>query len=155
PEIWRTADALNETLKGKEITDLFFKFDELKDYESKLAGKKVTGVEARGKAMLTFFEGEYVMYSHNQLYGIWKTTKNGHEPDTNRCLRVAIHNRDGSASLYSASPIEMLTTPQVGEHSSIQKLCPDVLHPETTYEDIIGHYRSETFKNRNLTSLLL
>lgn len=155
PEIWRTADALTESLKDKPINDLFFAFDELKEYELKLEGQKVSRVEARGKAILTFFEEDAVMYSHNQLYGKWMISDNGKQPDTNRSLRVAIHNDDKSAYLYSASEIEILNRNTVNKHSYIQKLGPDVLHPETTDEDILGQFQSDEFKNRKLTTLLL
>ncbi len=87
PEIWRTADSLNEALQGQTINELNFAFDELKPFESKLEGKEVEKLEARGKAILTFFEGNHAMYSHTQLYGKWMISKNGGRPDTNRKLR--------------------------------------------------------------------
>ena len=155
PEIWRTADQLRDALQNKTITELQFAFDELKKYESKLKGQTVTKVEARGKAILTFFDSDHVMYSHNQLYGKWMVRNNGKKPNTNRSLRVTISNNNKSAYLYSASDVEMLTNAQVAEHSYIKKLGPDVLHPDTTYEDIIGQYQSEEFQNRKLTTLLL
>jgi endonuclease-8 len=155
PEIWRTADSLTNALKNRPIKDLYFAFDELKDYEAKLKGKSVKNVEARGKALLTFFDNNKVMYSHNQLYGKWMVSDSGKQPDTNRSLRVAIHNGEKSAYLYSASDIEMLDREEVEQHSYIKKLGPDVLHPDTTYEDIIKQYQSDEFKNRKLTTLLL
>jgi len=155
PEIWRTTDSLNKALQDKTITDLYFAFDELKKYETKLKGEKVDKIEARGKAILTFFDNELVMYSHNQLYGKWMISPNGAQPDTNRSLRVAIHNEDQSAFLYSASQIEILQKEEISNHSYIEKLGPDVLHPDTTYDDIIAQYQSEDFQNRKLTTLLL
>lgn len=155
PEIWRTADSLNNVLQDKRITDLHFAFDELKKYESKLKGLKVKNIEARAKAILTYFEDDTVMYTHNQLYGKWMVTEKDNKPDTNRSLRVAIHNDEHSAYLYSASEIEMLDKEEVSEHSYIKKLGPDVLHPDTTYEDILGQFQSDDFKNRKLTTLLL
>lgn len=155
PEIWRTADSLGYALKDKPITDIHFSFEELKKFEAKLKDKNVEKVEARGKAILTFFEGGYVMYSHNQLYGKWMLREHGEQPDTNRKLRVAMHNNDHSAYLYSASQIEMLNSEEVPEHSYIKKLGPDVLHPETSYEDILGQFSGDSFQNRKLTTLLL
>lgn len=155
PEIWRTADSLSDALKDKPVTNLYFAFDNLKKYETELKGKKVENVEARGKAILTFFEGERVMYSHNQLYGKWMLSENGEQPDTNRKLRVAIRNDDHAAFLYSASQIEMLNRDEVSEHSYIKKLGPDVLHPDTSYEDIIAQFTDDSFQNRKLTTLLL
>jgi len=155
PEIWSTADSLRDALKDQTITDFHFAFDELKKYETKLKGKTVKNVEARGKALLTFFDDEHVMYSHNQLYGKWMVRDNGQQPDTNRSLRVAIHNDNHSAYLYSASDVEMLSSEDVPKHSYIKKLGPDVLHPVTTYNDIMGQYQSDEFQNRKLTTLLL
>ncbi|PAU93879.1 endonuclease VIII [Aliifodinibius salipaludis] len=155
PEIWRTADSLTNALKNRPIEDLYFAFDELKNYEAKLKGQFVENVEARGKALLTFFDNNKVMYSHNQLYGKWMVSDSGEQPDTNRSLRVAIHNGEKSAYLYSASEIEMLDREEVNQHSYIKKLGPDVLHPDTTYEDILRQYQSDEFKNRKLTTLLL
>jgi endonuclease-8 len=155
PEIWSTADTLRTALQDKEITELFFAFDELKDYESKLKGSSIQDVQARGKAILTFFEDDVVMYSHNQLYGKWMVRDQGQQPNTNRSLRVAIHNGQKSAYLYSASEIEMMGKDEIAEHSYIKKLGPDVLHPATTYKDILGQYQSDQFQNRKLTTLLL
>jgi len=155
PEIWNTADTLRDALQSKIITDIHFAFDELKEFEPKLKGKQVKDVQARGKALLTFFEGDRVMYSHNQLYGKWMVRKKGQQPDTNRTLRVAIHNHEQSAYLYSASEIEVLNRAEVSDHSYIKKLGPDVLHPDTTYDDIIKQYHCDEFQNRKLTTLLL
>lgn len=155
PEIWRTADSLSKALANREITDCYFAFDELKEFEEKLKGNSVTNVEARGKAILTYFEGDKAMYSHNQLYGKWLIRDAGVEPDTNRSLRAAFHNDEKSAYLYSASEIEMIGKEEISEHPYIKKLGPDVLHPETSFEDILGQYQSEEFKNRKLTTLLL
>jgi endonuclease-8 len=155
PEIWNTADKLQDALQHKEITDLYFAFDELKEFESKLKETCVKNVEARGKAILTFFEEDLVMYSHNQLYGKWMIREKGEEPDTNRSLRVAIHNGTKSAYLFSASDIEIIPKGEVLEHPYIKKLGPDVLHPDTSYKHIVDRFQSDTFQNRKLTTLLL
>lgn len=155
PEIWRTAKTLSQALSGKEITDIFFAFDELSKHSDRLIDSKVTNVEARGKAILTHFETEEVLYSHNQLYGKWFIKENGEEPDTNRKLRVAIHNDKHAAYLYSASEIELLPVSGLSEHSYLRKLGPDLLHPETTFEAILDQYHDDSFQNRKLATLLL
>jgi len=155
PEIWRTADKIGEAISGKEIEDLFFAFDELKVFEESLLGLKVTSVTPRGKAIITAFENDLNLYSHNQLYGKWVIRNRGNVPNNNRSLRVAIHTKDKSAFLYSASEIEMLKDEDVESHSYIEKLGPDVVHPKTTYEEVLKRYRSDTFKNRKLSTLLL
>src|SRR5699024_3546662 len=108
PEIWRTSDTLDDALSGEPLTSLYFAFDHLKKYEQILEDVAVKKVEARGKAILTFFENNLVMYSHNQLYGKWIVRDYKDQPETNRKLRVAFHNGRKSAYLYSASQIEIL-----------------------------------------------
>ncbi|NGP76355.1 endonuclease VIII [Balneolaceae bacterium YR4-1] len=155
PEIWRAADKLNIALAGEVIDDLFFAFDSLNEFKKELIGLTVEKVEPRGKAILTSFGNNLTMYSHNQLYGKWMIRNRGNVPNNNRQLRVAIHNEKKSAFLYSASDIEMLKDEEVENHQYIQKLGPDVIHPETTPNDILDRYRNEKFINRKLTTLLL
>ncbi|WP_428236947.1 endonuclease VIII [Gracilimonas sp.] len=155
PEIWRAADKISEAIAGKEIEEVFFAFEELKPFEPKLQGLRVDSITPRGKAIVTSFENNLNLYSHNQLYGKWMIGKDGSEPDTNRSLRVAIHTADSSAFLYSASEIEMIEDEEVEVHPYIKKLGPDVVHPETTYDEVLQRYQSSTFKNRKLSTLLL
>ena len=155
PEIWRAADKLNKALAGKKIESLYFAFEELKPYEDQLTGVKIDKIEPRGKAMLTSFNNELTLYSHNQLYGKWMVRKRGEVPDNNRQLRVALHNHEKSAFLYSASEIIMLKDRDVPEHSYIKKLGPDVIHPDTSEKDILQQYKNDSFVNRKLTTLLL
>ena len=155
PEIWRAADTLNEALKGEKLTEVYFAFEELKHYEKRLTGQSVDGVEPKGKALLTRFDNGLVLYSHNQLYGKWMISDNGTQPDTNRKLRVALHNNEHSAYLYSASDIIMLSKEEVPDHSYIKNLGPDVLHPNTTPKDVLSRFTGAAFKNRKLTTLLL
>lgn len=155
PEIWRAADKLNKALSGKKIESLYFAFDELKPYKEQLTGVEITNIEPRGKAMLTSFNNELTLYSHNQLYGKWMIRNRGEVPDNNRQLRVALHNHQKSAFLYSASEILMLKDSEISEHPYIKKLGPDVIHPETTPDDILKQYKNIKFVNRKLTTLLL
>ncbi|MDR9419991.1 endonuclease VIII [Gracilimonas sp.] len=155
PEIWRAADNISKTIANKEITEIYFAFDELKVFEDQLVGQKVTSVTPRGKAIITEFDNGLNLYSHNQLYGKWMMSDNGEEPNTNRSLRAAIKTKGGAAYLFSASEIEMLKNDEIESHSYIKKLGPDVVHPDTTYEEVLSRYRDDNFKNRKLATLLL
>lgn len=155
PEIWRAADNIQKTIAGSPIKEIHFAFEKFKPYEDKLINCQVNSVIPRGKAIVTSFDNHLNLYSHNQLYGKWITSENGEEPDSNRKLRVAIHTKKGSAFLYSASEIEMLNDEEVEEHSYIKKLGSDVVHPETSLEEVLNRYQDETFKNRKLATLLL
>ncbi|MEX0724597.1 MAG: endonuclease VIII [Gracilimonas sp.] len=155
PEIWRAADQIENAVAGKEITKLFFAFDELKEFEEELKGLKINSVTPRGKAIITSFDNDLNLYSHNQLYGKWMISKNGDLPETNRSLRVAIHTDDGSAFLFSASEIEFIKDEEIESHPYIKKLGPDVVDPNTNYNEVLNIYRDENFRNRKLATLLL
>lgn len=155
PEIWRTADMLAEALIGNPVTGIYFAFDHLKKYEDQLVNLKIVDVQPRGKALVTRFENNLNIYSHNQLYGKWIVTKNGEKPDTNRQLRVAIHNPSHAARLYSASDIEVLDDPGLEHHDYLTRLGPDTLHPDVGFKEVYGQYTGGQFQNRKLTALLL
>ncbi len=134
PEIRRAADNLEAAIKGKPLTDVWFAFPQLKSYQSRLIGQHVTHVETRGKALLTHFSNDLTLYSHNQLYGVWRVVDTGEEPQTTRVLRVKLQTADKTILLYSASDIEMLTPEQLTTHPFLQRVGPDVLDPNLTPE---------------------
>lgn len=155
PEIRIVADDLTEALVDRVATEVFFAFDELKPYEETLSGQEVTAVEARGKALLIRFANHLTIYSHNQLYGKWMVRKAGDYPKTNRQLRLAIHNEQKSALLYSASDIEVLRDHELESHPFLSKLGPDPLDESMTVERMVDLFLHKQFHRRKLSSLLL
>jgi endonuclease-8 len=155
PEIHRAADKIHKALAGTRAEEVFFAFDELKEWEDELAGRDVLAVEPRGKAMLTRFEGGINVYSHNQLYGKWMVRNRGNMPDTNRQLRFAVHNPKKSALLYSASDIEVLTDDELVDQSYLAKLGPDPLLDHVSDDEVLARYEDDTFHRRQLAGLLL
>jgi endonuclease VIII len=155
PEIKRAADAIAQVLEGKTIESAALKHPSLQGMEKYIEGHTVTGVETRGKALLTHFSSNRTMYSHNQLYGVWKVTANGEAPRTNRALRVGLHTNDHSALLYSATDISLWDTSNVNEHPFLARLGPDLLADGLTAEDLTARLVNPEFENRRLASLYL
>lgn len=155
PEIKRAADAIARAIAHQPLTEIFFAFEHLKPYAEKLKGHQVIAVEPRGKALLTRFDNQLNIYSHNQLYGKWMIRKAHSYPDTNRQLRLALHTEKKSALLYSASDIEVLHDDELASHPFLNRIGPDVLHPDTTLKVVIGRFQDNAFRRRQLTSLLL
>lgn len=155
PEIRLAADKVAKAIVGKPAKEVWFAFDHLKHYEEKLTGEVVTAVTSRGKAMLTRFGNGYTIYSHNQLYGVWMVRKAYNYPETNRQLRLAIHNDKKSALLYSASDIEVWPDGELDEHPFLKKLGPDLLDDTTTMDQVVLRFADDKFKRRRLTTLLL
>lgn len=155
PEIWRAADKIKKALSNRTVKQINFSFEKLTPFEDALTGTTVTSVQPRGKAIVTTFSNNLVMYSHNQLYGKWFVRALGDKPNTNRSLRVEIKNEAYAAYLYSASDVEILEKQEIETHSYIQKLGPDVLHPSVGYAEVLARFNNETFQNRKITTLLL
>lgn len=155
PEIRRAADQVEKALKGRAVLDLFFAFERLQEYEDILQGDTIERVDTKGKAMLIRFQRGYTIYSHNQLYGKWVIRNAYNYPETNRQLRLALHNEKKSALLYSSSDIEVLRTEEAEAHPFIQKTGPDLLSESVNPEDLFERFTSKRFRNRRWTSLLL
>ena len=155
PEIRRAADKIEAVLKNKTIEKVEFGLTPLKKYAKPLAGSKVLSLETRGKALLTHFDSGTTIYSHNQLYGVWRIVKRDKLPKTNRQLRLALHTDRHSALLYSASDISVWDTELIDQHPFLQRIGPDILSPDLTWREVAERLQSKTFSGRALNSVYL
>ncbi|MEW5288057.1 endonuclease VIII [Erwinia papayae] len=155
PEIRRAADKLEKAIVGKTLTAVWFAFPQLKTYESSLVGERVDAIETRGKAMLTHFSNGLTLYSHNQLYGVWRVTKTGKDPETGRVLRVRLAAQDKTLLLYSASDIELLNADTLAAHPFLLRVGPDVLDMTLTVAQVAERLCSPRFRRRQFSGLLL
>ncbi len=155
PEIRRAADAVAGAIAGRVAKEVVFAFEHLKPFEALLSDETVERVETRGKAMLIRFANAYNIYSHNQLYGVWMVRKAYDFPPTKRQLRLAIHNNEQSALLYSASEIEVLHNRELAAHPFLAKLGPDLLDETLTADAVAARFQAKEFRNKRLTTLLL
>ncbi len=155
PEIRRAADRIAAVLQGETAEHVHFGLPGLQRYEKRLGGRTVDSVTTRGKAILTRFDNDLTIYSHNQLYGRWYTMRRPRMPKTGRQLRIEIQTRTHRALLYSASDIEVLTDRQLARHPFLSRLGPDLLDADLTASLIAGRLRDPAFRNRSLGSLYL
>lgn len=155
PEIRRAADQLAKAVVGQVLTAAWFSFPHLGPRAAELVDQRVLAIEPHGKALLTHFERGLSLYSHNQLYGVWKVAKPGQRPQTNRSLRVALTTARREILLYSASEIELLPTAALSEHQFLAKLGPDVLDARLSEAEVQQRLRGSRFAGRSLAALLL
>ncbi|MEP0916104.1 endonuclease VIII [Leptolyngbya sp. DQ-M1] len=155
PEIRISADQIAAALVDRRVTEIFFAFERLKPYESQLIGQCVTAVRTRGKGMVICFSNQLYLYSHNQLYGRWYVRQPHSYPQTNRQLRLAIHNAQKSALLYSASEIDVLQQSELATHPFLSRIELDVLDEAVTVEQVEARFRDKRFYRRQLPILLL
>ena len=155
PEIRRAADRVAHVLVEQVIEEARLHLPGLQCHGDRLAGRTVTAVDTRGKAMLTRFDNGLTLYSHNQLYGRWYTVRRPRMPKTTRQLRVELHTATHSALLYSASDIEILTDTQLGSHPFLSQLGPDVMDGRLAAEQLQERLVSPAFLRRRTGSLFL
>lgn len=155
PEIRRAADALHDHLAGRRLDDAWFAFPELAGQSGSLIGHEVRAVDSWGKALLTRFDDGRVLYSHNQLYGVWKLHDAEREPDTQRSLRVRLTAGDRMASLYSASDVSLWEAGRLHEHPFLSRLGPDLLTHEVTVDTLVERLMDARWRGRRLGGLLL
>ena len=155
PEIRLAADRIAKVLVGKQVVEATLTPVRLRKFGKRLTGRKVTAVDTRGKAMLTRFDNGLTLFTHNQLYGRWYTARRPKMPETKRELRVALHTRNHSALLYSASSIEVLTKSELAKHPFLTRLGPDILDPALDVDAIAERLADPAFCNRSLGSLYL
>ena len=155
PEIRRAADKVEAVLKDKAVERLQFGLKPLKKFSKRLTGTKVLHLETRGKALLTHFDSGHTIYSHNQLYGVWRVVERNKLPKTKRQLRLAIHTDQHSALLYSASDISVWKTEKIEEHPFLQRIGPDILNPNLSWREVAERLQSKAFAGRALNSVYL
>jgi endonuclease-8 len=155
PEIRLAADKIAKIIEGRTIESIEVGLEHLSASAKLLSGHTVDKVETRGKAMLIHFDNDLSIYSHNQLYGVWKTAKRGVLPKTNRSLRLALHTETKSALLYSASDIGVYQRAELADHPFLKKLGPDILQNEVTWQDVRAQLQAKRFCNRGLSALYL
>ena len=155
PEIRRLADRLADAIVGQRAERVRFGIPNLRRRGRELRGALIESVDTRGKALLTRFEGDRVLYSHNQLYGRWTLCPPGRPPETRRSLRVAIETPRRWALLYSASEVELLRADELDQHAFLAGLGPDLLDPRTSPAKIRRRLRDRRFQGRALGGLLL
>ncbi len=155
PEIRRAADKLEAAIKGEPLTNVWFAFPQLQPYQTQLTGQRVTHIATRGKALLTHFSGGLTLYSHNQLYGVWRVVDAGVEPQSNRVLRVRLQTASKAILLYSASDIDIPHGGAGCQPSVLLRVGPDVLDMTLTAEQVKARLLSAKFRNRQFSGLLL
>jgi endonuclease VIII len=155
PEIRRATDELAKVLNDRTVLKIAFGQPHLRGQQRPFSGKKITGVEPRGKAILTHFAHGKTIYSHNQLYGEWAIFETGCEPETHKQRRIVIDTEGHRAVLYSASDIEVLDTGAVNAHPYIAKLGIELLDPKVRLAQVLAQLNLSKWQKKSLSQILL
>lgn len=154
PEIRRAADRVFAAVGGVPV-EVVFHLPALTPWNELFDNTRVERIETRGKAMLTWLAGGYVIYSHNQLYGRWEVLRTGKTSRTRRSLRLEIRSASHAARLLSATDIMVLHEDELHEHPFLASLGPDALDLAVTSAMLRTRLRDKAWKNKRLASLYL
>lgn len=155
PEVRREADAIARALAGGPLERVEYRVRPLAARAEALRGARVSAVAPRGKAMLIAFDCGLVHLSHHQLYGRWRVSGAGSEPDADRTVRVVLATARRAAVLYSATAIDLVASRDVDAHPMVSALGPDALDPSVTPAAIGARLADPRFARITLGHLLL
>jgi endonuclease-8 len=159
PEIKRAADRLSAILNGEHARLVEFAFPHLSAAARTLSGQKIVSVKSRGKALITTFANDNIIYSHNQLYGEWhiyaRAAIKPQQLHATKQVRLVLHTDTHAAVLYSASDISLWHVKTINSHPYIAKLGLELLDAAVMLDDVIKQISQVKFRNKSLADLLL
>lgn len=153
--MYRVASRIRKALGDAPLTEVWFAFDDLQSWSSRLEGQPLASVETLGKALLLKFADGTTIYTHNQLYGRWMFSAPDRRPDTGRQLRLALSTTKKSALLYSASEIDVLPPCRIDSHPFIRRAGLDILSSGADWRGVAEWISRPEFARRSLGQLLL
>ncbi|HET7685200.1 MAG TPA: DNA-formamidopyrimidine glycosylase family protein [Candidatus Limnocylindria bacterium] len=129
--IFRTATVLREALAGRVVTRARAQarpgLRRVPDL-SRLEGRRVERVEARGKHLLIGFEGGLTLRTHLRMSGAWHRYAPGEvwrRPA--RQASAVVETAESVAVCFNAPVVELLDDRQLARHAPLTGLGPDLL----------------------------
>src|SRR5512138_953939 len=150
--ILRAARALDRRLAGKTIESFESPVRGLA--RARLAGRRVDGVEARGKNLLIRFDDGSALLSHMRMTGSWHLYRRGERwRKPARLARAVLTTGDSVAVCFNTPVVELLASREIGRHERLARLGPDVLAPAFDTDDAVR--RLESLADRPIGETLI
>lgn len=148
--IHRIALALGRELPGRVLDRL-----ELRDrgVVRELAGRRIEGVEARGKHLLVHLEGGWSLRTHLGMHGRW-TRRHVRERGPARPTAVLVSG-DVLYACERAYTAEVVRTGALRAHPRLARLGPDLLVEPAPIEAAVARARLAAYHDREIGDLLL
>jgi endonuclease-8 len=135
--IFRAARTLHRALAGKTVTRFTSDYPALTrvDEDAPIAGRTITGVEARGKHLLLMLSGGLILRTHMRMHGSWHIYRSGERWQLpRRDARIVIETADFVAVGFNVPIAEFLDERRQGRQEDLRRMGPDLLG-ETFDED--------------------
>jgi endonuclease-8 len=109
----------------------------------RLDGRRLEGVEARGKHFLLDF-GELSLHSHLGMNGGWHIYRHGSRWRRPRASAWAVLSGGGwDAVQLGGTTLQVMTTPRLRRHPQITSLGPDILAEEFDEDAVVAAMRAD------------
>jgi endonuclease-8 len=109
----------------------------------RLDGRRLEGVEARGKHFLLDF-GELSLHSHLGMNGGWHIYRHGARWRRSRAAAWAVLSGGGwDAVQFGGTTLQVMTTPRLRRHPQITGLGPDILAEEFDEDAVVRAMRAD------------
>jgi endonuclease-8 len=149
--VFRTAAQLHRALAGDELVVCDLRVPALAT--SDLTGRRVLGTAARGKHLLTRFEGGLTLHTHLRMDGHWAVYQAGERWSRGPGwqIRAVLGTARGTAVGYRLPVVELLPTAE--EASVVGHLGPDLLGPDWDTEEALRRIRADPARPLGLALL--
>jgi endonuclease VIII len=150
--IHRIARALDGALPGRVLERLEIRDrGEVRD----LAGRRIEGVEARGKHMFIHLEGGWSLRFHLGMKGRW-VRRHVAEPGRGRASATAtLTVGDAVYACERAYAAELVRTVSLRHHPKLARLGPDLLDDPSPVAEAVARARQPGYRGREIGDLLL
>ncbi|MFH8220844.1 Fpg/Nei family DNA glycosylase [Streptomyces sp. NPDC018057] len=135
--VWQAAKRLHDALAGQVLVRSDFRVPRYATAD--LSGRTVLDTIARGKHLLTRFEGGLTLHSHLRMEGAWKVFGSGERwrGGPGHQIRVVLATAERSAVGYRLPVLELLRSTE--EERVVGHLGPDLLGPDWDPELALSH----------------
>ena len=143
------------TVLGREVTGRAVARLELRDRGEvrELAGRRIDGVEPRGKQMLVHFEGGWTLRVHLGMHGRW-TRRHLRQPRP-RGATVVLAVGDTAYVCDRAYRAELIRTSALRTHPALARLGPDLLADPPDLDNAVRRATRPAHAGREIADVLL
>jgi endonuclease-8 len=139
--VWLAAKRMHGALAGRRLTRFDLRVPQ--HATADLTGAAVTAVVARGKHMLTRFEGGLSLHTHFRMDGTWHLQRPGERwrGGPAHQVRAILANAEWEAVGYRLHDVTLVPTDQ--EDRLVGHLGPDVLGPDWDAGAVVARIREQ------------
>lgn len=140
--IHRAAARLRPHLLGKVVRRL--ELPRRAQVIERVAGRKVTAIEARGKNLLIHFDAELVLHTHMRMNGVWRAYPPGAQPPRRSGYVVAwLEVDDGSLAVCTHAPVvRMIRARDLVRDPRLASLGPDPIDEGFERDEALSRLRA-------------